>query len=183
MRDRSIEIPDVLKQRIYEIVRQVPAGRVNSYGDIAIMVGGGIDAWTIGVTLACAAAAALAFGTFPAVHLSRGIVASALKADGRTGAGPGRQRLRRALVVAEIALALPLLVAAMLSVRSVNRYLADWQGYDPNGLLTFKLVLPQARDAPGPRRQVHISRYSPEWPSPIETTLAPPRSTDATSRF
>ena len=43
-----------------------------------------------------------------------GIVADALKADGRTGAGPARQRMRRALVVAEIALALPLLVAAML---------------------------------------------------------------------
>jgi len=51
MRDRNIEIPEVLKQRIYEIVRQVPRGRVNSYGDIATMVGGGIDAWTIGQAL------------------------------------------------------------------------------------------------------------------------------------
>ena len=105
----------------------------------------GLDGWTIGVTLACAAAAALAFGTFPAVHLSRGIVASALKADGRTGAGPRRQRVRRALVVAEIALALPLLVAAMLSLSTITRFLTGWQGYDPTGVLTMRAVLPEQR--------------------------------------
>ena len=92
------------------------------------------------VTLALGAIAALAFGALPALQMSRGQVADALKSDGRTGSGPGRQRLRRALVVAEIALAMPLLVAALLSVRSVTRYLADWQGYEPNGVLMFKLA-------------------------------------------
>ena len=85
--------------------------------------------------------------------MSRGQVADALKSDGRTGSGPGRQRLRRALVVAEIALAMPLLVAALLSVRSVTRYLADWQGYDPNGVLMFKLALPDARYADAESRR------------------------------
>jgi len=77
--------------------------------------------------------------------MARGVVSDALKSDGRTGAGPGRQRLRRALVVAEIALALPLLVAAMLSISTVTRYLTGWQGYDPNNVLTMRVVLPDSR--------------------------------------
>ena len=105
----------------------------------------GLDVWTIGVTLGCAAVAALIFGTLPAVHMARGIVADALKSDGRTGAGPGRQRIRRALVVAEIALALPLLVAATLSVSTITRFLTGWQGYEPSNVLTMRAVLPDSR--------------------------------------
>ncbi|HMF94351.1 MAG TPA: ADOP family duplicated permease, partial [Vicinamibacterales bacterium] len=105
----------------------------------------GLDAWTIGGTIACAVIAALIFGALPAVHTARGIVADALKSDGRTGAGPGRQRLRRALVVAEIALALPLLVAAMLSISTIRNFLISWQGYDPNNVLTLRAVLPESR--------------------------------------
>ncbi len=44
-------LPDVLKQRIYEAVQQVPAGLVATYGDIAVVVGGGVDARTVGFAL------------------------------------------------------------------------------------------------------------------------------------
>jgi len=112
-----------------------------------------VDGRMTAVTLALGVVAALVFGALPALQMSRGQVADALKSDGRAGSGPGRQRLRRALVVAEIALAMPLLVSALLSVRSVSRYLADWQGYDPNGVLMFKLALPEARYADTESRQ------------------------------
>ena len=114
----------------------------------------GVDARTIGGTMACAAVAALIFGALPAVQMARGIVSDALKSDGRTGAGPGRQRIRRALVVAEIALALPLLVAATLSVSTISSFLTGWQGYDPHNVLTMRAVLPAARypDADSRRR-------------------------------
>jgi len=105
----------------------------------------GLDWWTIGAAFACAALAALIFGTLPAWQTARGIVGDALKSDGRTGAGPGRQRVRRALVVAEIALALPLLVVAMMSVSTVTRSLGSWQGYDPTQVLTLRAILPEAR--------------------------------------
>ena len=105
----------------------------------------GLDAWTIGGTIACAAIAALMFGALPAAQMARGAVADALKSDGRTGTGPGRQRVRRALVVAEIALALPLLVAATLSFSTITSFLTGWQGYDPNNVLTLRAVLPGAR--------------------------------------
>jgi len=48
---RQADLPDILKLRIYEVVQQVPPGRVSTYGDIATVVGGGIDAWTIGQAL------------------------------------------------------------------------------------------------------------------------------------
>lgn len=50
-KQRHPDLPDVLKLRIYEVVQQVPAGSVSTYGDIAAIVGGGIDAWTIGQAL------------------------------------------------------------------------------------------------------------------------------------
>ena len=113
-----------------------------------------VNSRLFGVTVILGVVAALIFGTLPALQMSRGRVLEALKSDGRTGASPGRQRLRRSFVVAEIALVLPLLVAAMLSVRGVTQFLRDWQGYDPNGLLTFRVVLPEARygDAESRRR-------------------------------
>ncbi len=40
-----------LSERIYRVVRQIPAGEVSSYGDIAAIVGGGCDARTVGYAL------------------------------------------------------------------------------------------------------------------------------------
>lgn len=48
---RDADLPEILKLRIYEAVQQVPPGVVSTYGDIATVVGGGIDAWTIGQAL------------------------------------------------------------------------------------------------------------------------------------
>jgi methylated-DNA-protein-cysteine methyltransferase related protein len=48
---RQTDIPDVLKLRIYEVVQAVPPGFVSTYGDIAAIVGGGVDAWTVGQAL------------------------------------------------------------------------------------------------------------------------------------
>lgn len=48
---RQADLPDILKLRIYEVVQQVPPGHISTYGDIATVVGGGIDARTIGQAL------------------------------------------------------------------------------------------------------------------------------------
>lgn len=46
-------------------------------------------------------------------------------------------------VIAEISIALPLLVAAGLGVLGTRRFLTGPQGYDPDGVLTMKVVLPE----------------------------------------
>ncbi|MBA3945345.1 MAG: MGMT family protein [Herpetosiphonaceae bacterium] len=45
------DVPEILKQRIYEVVSLIPAGRVSTYGDVAKIVGGGCDAQTVGFAL------------------------------------------------------------------------------------------------------------------------------------
>jgi putative ABC transport system permease protein len=105
-----------------------------------------VDGPLIAFTTVLAMGTAIVFGVLPAVQASRAPLSEMLKQGGRsTTAGRPRQRLRRALVVAEIALALPLLVAAGLGTMGANRFLHGPQGYDPDGLLTMRAVLPTAR--------------------------------------
>jgi putative ABC transport system permease protein len=78
-----------------------------------------------------------------------------LKEGGRSATGGARRvRFRRGLVVAEMALALPLLVASALSVVTVHRFLYGPQGYEPNHLLTMQVALRPGRyiDPPAYRR-------------------------------
>jgi putative ABC transport system permease protein len=100
----------------------------------------GLDLRLLGFTTALAVLTGCVFGLLPALQASRSPVSDALKEGGRTATG--RHLLRRGIVVAEISIALPLLVAAGLGVLGTNRFLNGSQGYDPDGVLTMKLVLP-----------------------------------------
>ena len=105
-----------------------------------------VDLRLVAFTAGLAVVTALVFGLMPAIQASRPGLVDALRDGGRGAtAGRGRLRLRRGLVVGEIALALPLLVAAALSVLSVHRFLNGPQGFNPDGLLTMQLILPDAR--------------------------------------
>jgi putative ABC transport system permease protein len=100
----------------------------------------GPDLPLLGFTLALALLTACIFGILPALQAARSKVSDALKEGGRTATG--RQLLRRGIVVAQMSIALPLLVAAGLGVMGTNRLLNGPQGYNPDGLLTMKLLLP-----------------------------------------
>ena len=113
----------------------------------------GPDFRLLGFTLALAFTTACIFGILPALQAARSQVSSELKEGGRSATG--RQFLRRAIVVAEIAIALPLLVAAGLGVLGTNRYLNGPQGYNPDGMLTMRLVLPD-RTYPDPESRRHF---------------------------
>ncbi len=101
-----------------------------------------------GVVLAFAAALTLvtgiAFGLLPALHATRGDLASTLK-EGGTRSVTARQRLRPALIVAEFAIALVLLAGAGLMLRSFERLQAVDPGFRPDGALVAALSLPSAR--------------------------------------
>jgi len=82
------------------------------------------------------------FGLAPALQMSHEKVGDALKEETRTSAGGVRTRLRDALVVAEIALSLVLLVGAGLMVKSLGALLHRNPGFDTQNLMTFGVNLP-----------------------------------------
>jgi len=89
---------------------------------------------------------AVAFGLVPAFRASRPDLVAELKEGGRTADvdGPRSQQLRHALVIAEVAIALVLLVGAGLMMRSFLFLQHVERGYDPAGVLTFRTGLPPA---------------------------------------
>src|SRR6185369_15904724 len=104
-----------------------------------------VDGVVLAFTGALAVLTGLLFGIAPAWKISSGGVQGALREEGRGTVGPAHHRLRNTLVVAEIALALILLVGAGLLVRSFVRVLAADSGFRADGVLTASLPLPQSR--------------------------------------
>ena len=81
----------------------------------------------------------LLFGIVPALQLSKPDLTNALKEGARGSVGAGRQRLRSALVVAEVALAVVLLVGAALFIGSFITLMRIDSGFNPEGVLTVQV--------------------------------------------
>jgi putative ABC transport system permease protein len=103
-----------------------------------------VDWRVLAFTAVVAVATGLLFGVAPARHALAADVQEALKEGGRAGSGASRSgvRLRNALVVAEMSLALVLLVAAGLMIRSFAALQQVDLGFQPPGVLTARLSLP-----------------------------------------
>jgi putative ABC transport system permease protein len=105
-----------------------------------------IDGIVILFTAGVAALTGVLFGVVPAVHATRRSVAASLKEGARGAVGVrGSSRTRGALVVAELALALMLLVGAGLLMRSFMRLQAVDPGFRSDHALTFELTFPDSR--------------------------------------
>jgi predicted permease len=90
-------------------------------------------------------ATVLLFGVPPALMAARGGVAAALQHDSRAATGSAAaRRFRAALVVAEVALSIVLLVGAALMTRSLMKLQAIDIGIDTDGLVAIQLALPAA---------------------------------------
>ena len=86
----------------------------------------------------------LLFGLLPALRVSRPNLTEVLKEGGRTAAGGARgQRIRDWLVVAEVAVALILLIGAGLMMRSFVKLQHMNMGITANSVLTFRVGLPK----------------------------------------
>jgi putative ABC transport system permease protein len=104
-----------------------------------------LDAGVLAFTLVVAMATGAVFGLAPLLHLAPDATAVALKEGGqRTTAGGGRQRLRRGLVVGEIALAVALVIGAGLLLRTVWNLTRVDGGFARGQLVTFLIDLPGA---------------------------------------
>ena len=121
----------------------------------------GVDTRVLLFTALVALATPFVFGVLPAWQCSNADVHDALK-EGSRGTAGARRVLRSTLIVAEVALALVLLVGAGLLVRSFWRLQQVDIGFDPSHVLTARLWLPQPNDpSTGPyfRHEPRVALY------------------------
>jgi putative ABC transport system permease protein len=102
-----------------------------------------LDGRVLAVASAAVALTTLGVGLWPALAATRASVADTLRAGGRGSTDRGQPRLRHALVVAELALAVVLLAVGGLFVRGLDRFV-EGQGWKVDGLLSGNLALPRA---------------------------------------
>jgi putative ABC transport system permease protein len=107
-----------------------------------IALNGRALAFTLAVSVICG----LVFGLAPALQATRANINAALREGGRGGTmGVRRNRLGATLVVAEISLALVLLISAGLLIKGSIRMQRTNLGFEPSGVLTARVALPNAQ--------------------------------------
>ncbi|HEV8415965.1 MAG TPA: ABC transporter permease [Bryobacteraceae bacterium] len=105
-----------------------------------------VSSRVLGFTALVSIATGLFFGLIPALQTSKIDLSTAIKDSTRGGSeGLTKQRLRGALVTAQIGLALVLLIGAGLMMNSFLRIERNDLGGDPKGLLTFDFRFPQSQ--------------------------------------
>jgi putative ABC transport system permease protein len=132
------------------ILRHMPA-------DVAKFIAGwrtiSLDLNAFVFTLGIAIVSGVVSGIAPALLSSRSNLGETLKDSARgSSVGAGRHRMRSVLVVAEVSLALILLVGAGLLVKNFRGLLAVNEGYSPETLLTLNLTLPETQYGQAPSR-------------------------------
>ncbi|HLW51428.1 MAG TPA: ABC transporter permease [Candidatus Angelobacter sp.] len=103
----------------------------------------GLDVRVLLFTVAISVLAGIVFGLAPAWKTARADVGGTLKESGRTLAGR-RSRAQSVFVVAEMAIALVLLVGAGLMVRTLFRLWGLNTGFDPHNVMTFEISGPES---------------------------------------
>jgi putative ABC transport system permease protein len=105
-----------------------------------------LDGITLVFTVLITFVTGIIFGLLPALQVSNPALARELAESSRGGsAGHRRQFARAALVVAEVALSVILLIGAGLTIRSFGKLLAQNPGYVPEHLVAMALSLPEQK--------------------------------------
>jgi predicted permease len=106
----------------------------------------GLNAAVVFLAFVITALVALLFGLVPAARIfSNRLTLAVRESGGSTGEGRGARRVRRGLVIAEVALSLVLLVGAGLLVRSFASLTGADPGIPVENLLTVEIELPDSR--------------------------------------
>jgi len=103
----------------------------------------GLDVHALEFTTAISLLCGLIFGMAPALELSKVNPNEEMKEGGRGGSGSARQRVRKLLVVGQVAVSLLLLVGGGLLLKSFVRLEAVQPGFNPKNLLVVRLALPK----------------------------------------
>jgi putative ABC transport system permease protein len=117
-------------------IRRLSAGGIPRADEISI--DGGVLAFTFLVSILTG----MLFSLVPAWQGSRARPIEALREGGRTSGGVPAARTRNALITAEVALSVVLLVGASLLLRSFSRLSSVDPGFRPENVLTFSVSLP-----------------------------------------
>jgi predicted permease len=146
----------------------------------------GMDWRVLAFTIGAAAITGVFFGLAPLVQFAGDTQESLKTASGRSTSTSGGHRLRRFMVVSEVALALVLLVGTGLMVRTFWKLQAVNIGLDPSGVVTMRLSLPEKQYAqPLAVRQLwsrlleRVQRIPGVQSASIATALPPMRPLNA----
>jgi putative ABC transport system permease protein len=125
------------------LVRLMPA-------EVPRLNGIGLDGRLLGFAFLISLAAGILFGLAPALRVSKIGLTESLKESGRGSGSGGKEhrRLRDALVVSEVALAVVLLLASGLLIQSFLHLTQVDPGFDRRHVLTFQLDSPAAKQGP-----------------------------------
>ncbi len=117
-------------------IQTLSAGSIPRVTEIAL------DARVLAFAFALALVTGVIFGLAPAWQASRAGLGAILKEGGRSSATSGGRWVRSALLVAEVALSLILLVGAALLLRSFTKLSNVDPGFDADRVLAFRVALP-----------------------------------------
>ena len=104
-----------------------------------------VDARVLGFSLLASLACALGFGLVPALRASAPDFSRTLKEGGRVSDSASLNRIRGALIVTEVALALVLLAGAGLLLHSLIKLQTAPLGFDPRNALVMEISLPEKK--------------------------------------
>ena len=150
----------------------------------------GIDRWVLGFTLGISLITSLLFGSIPALYASKVELSEALKQGGTRIASGGRiTGIRGALVTGEIALAVTLVCAAGLLIKSFIALHNVALGFRPENVLLMRATVPAPAFPAGIER---TRRFFQEMLARVRTlpgvlvagaTMAPPGYVDSTGAY
>jgi putative ABC transport system permease protein len=157
--------------------------------DVPRLAETGIDQWVLGFTLGMSVITSLLFGLVPAFYASRVELSDALKQGGTRIANGGRMvGIRGVLVVAEIALAVTLVSAAGLLIKSFVALHNVALGFRPERVLVMRATVP----APGSVGIERTRQFFSDMLARVRTlpgalvagaTMAPPGYVDSTGAY
>jgi predicted permease len=113
----------------------------------------GVGLPVLAFTIAVSIVAVFLFGLAPLAQVSERNLANWIRGAGQRAIRGGGQTLRKGLVIAEIALAVILVVGSGLMIRAFWKLQQVNSGFDPAGVVSFSLNLPGVKYKPAERQQ------------------------------
>ena len=133
-------------------IQKLSAGSIPRVAEIRI--DGSVLLFAVLVSLATG----ILFGLAPAWQASRSTIGSVLKEGGRSSTSSSGRWMRNALLVAEVAMSIVLLVGAALLLRSFARLTSVDPGFKPQHVLAFRVALPTAAYTEDQQRAAFFTR-------------------------